>query len=237
MSRNSKALLVFFTLDYRFSIIVFWCIFLASLIPIVIFSISIDGTMMISSDMAIAVFCAVSGFLLIKETFPFSIRMGATRHEYVFNALLFSVLLAAFMSALNLAVVQVLVWIIELSGWDNFSLIILAEFFTSNVSWYTQYSVEFMICFLLFLLGFFLSSVFHRFGMIGGGLTLAIIFVAILVPDVHNALIDLLIQTERLDGVLSVSFNNFGILGMATTLSALIWLMLRNAPITPGVTR
>lgn len=237
MSRNSKALLGFFALDFRFSILVFWSIFLASIIPLLILSFSIDGRMIISSSMAVAIFCAVSGFVITKETFPFSIRMGSTRHEYVLSALIFSVLLAVFMSVLNLAVVQISVWITDLAGWDNISFIIVADFLTSNVTWYTQFGFDFMICLLVFMLGFFLSSVFHRFGMIGGLTTLTLFFMVMFVSTIRSEVIDLLIVTERTAESLNVSLNNMGILGIIIVLAVLIWIVLKNASITPGVTR
>ena len=237
MSRNSKALLGFFALDIRLSVIIFWSIFLASMIPLVGISLSTNGQVMISSSMAVSIFCAISGFVITKETFPFSIRMGATRHEYVLSVLIFSVLLAAFMSVLNLTFLLFSEWITGLAGLNNISYIVLSDFLTSQVSWYTQFGFDFMLCFLVFILGFFLSSVFHRFGMIGGLITIAFVFIAMFVSTIRTVVIDLLIVTERTADSLDVSINNIGILGITIVLAALIWLILKNASITPGVTR
>lgn len=237
MYRNSKALLGFFALDIRLSVLIFWSIFLASMIPLVWISISTDGQVGVSSSMAVAIFCAISGFVITKETFPFSIRMGSTRHEYVLSVLIFSVLLAAFMSGINLAFIQLSAWMINLAGLNNISFIVLSDFLASPVSWYGQFGFDFMLCLLVFILGFFLSSVFHRFGMIGGLITIALVFIAMFVSTIRSVIIDLLIVTERTADSLHVSINNLGIFGITIVLAALIWIILKNASITPGVTR
>ncbi|WP_019415296.1 hypothetical protein [Paenisporosarcina sp. TG20] len=237
MSRNSKALLGFFALDIRLSVLIFCSIFLASMIPLVAISSSTSGQVVISSSMAVAIFCAISGFVITKETFPFSIRMGSTRHEYVLSVLIFSVLLASFMSGLNLGFLLFSEWFANLAGLDNISLLVLSDLLTSHVSWYTQFGFDFMLFLLVFILGFFLSAVFHRFGMIGGLITIAFVFIAMFVTTIRTVVIDLLIVTERTADSLDVSINNLGILGITIVLAALIWIILKNASITPGVMR
>lgn len=237
MPRNSKALLGFFALDIRLSVLIFWSIFLASMIPLVGISLSTGGQVGVSSSMAVAIFCAISGFVMTKETFPFSIRMGSTRHEYVISVLIFSVLLAAFMSGINWAFIQFSAWMIDLAGLNNISFIVLSDFLASHVAWYGQFVFDFMLCLLVFILGFFLSSVLHRFGMIGGLITIAFVFIAMFVSTIRTVIIDLLIVTERTAESLNVSINNIGILGIIVVLAALVWILLKNASITPGVTR
>ena len=237
MSRNSKALLGFFALDIRRSVLIFWSIFLASMIPLVAISISTDGQVGVSSSMAVAIFCAISGFVMTKETFPFSIRMGSTRHAYVLSVLIFSVLLAAFMSGMNLAFLLFSKWIASLAQLNNISFIVLSDFLASDVSWFGQFGFDFMLCLLVFILGFFLSAVFHRFGMLGGLITIAFVFIAMFVSTIRTVLIDLFIVTDLSAESLNVSINNIGILGIIMVLAALIWIILKNASITPGVTR
>lgn len=237
MSRNSRALLGFFTLDIRLSVLIFWSIFLASMIPLIAISLSTNGQVIISSSMAIAIFCAISGFVITKETFPFSIRMGSTRHEYVLSVLIFSLLLAAFMSGVNLFLMLFLEWFADLAGLSNISFMAVSDFLTSATSWYAQFGFDFMLCLLVFILGFFLSALFHRFGMLGGLITIAIIFIAMFVSTIRTMVIDLLIVTERKADSLHVTINNLGILGIIIVLAALIWMILKNSSITPGVTR
>ena len=233
MSRNSKALFHFFLLDYRFSIIVFWSIFLASMIPFIILSVSMDIDIIVSMSIAIAFFSAISGFLMTKETFSFSIRLGATRHEYVWSGLLFSVFLAAFMSSFGQIIVQMGNFISKTAGLD-FSLMQMGAFFNHNPTWFNHLLFDFILTLFLFVAGFFLSSVFHRFGIIGGLTSLTIFFILMVLPATRSFITDLLILSPE-NGVFPLNF--LGIFSLITAMAIFIWVMLRMAPITPGVTR
>jgi len=234
MSKNSKALFHVLLLDYRFSIIVFWAIFLASLLPLFILAATTGGDIIISSSVAIAFFCAINGFLMIKETFSFSIRMGATRQEYVWTGLIFFLVLSAVMSILSLIFVYMSKWINSFTVTD-FTLLPVSDFFLESPVWYTQFTIDFLLSFFILITGFLLSTIFHKFGMVGGLSSLALLFILLVLPATRSEIISIFVQINMNEW--AVSLNYLGIFGLIVAMSLGIWLLLRNASIFPGVTR
>ncbi|MGD7044545.1 hypothetical protein [Jeotgalibacillus proteolyticus] len=234
MSRNSKALFHFFILDFRFSVLVFWSIFTASLLPLIILSLTTDSTIIISSSMAIGIFCAISGFLMTKETFSFSIRLGVTRQEYVGTGILFSAVLALFMSATGQFIVLLLSLVTDSTA-STLSFLQVADFFATDPSWIIAFAIDFTLTFFFFITGFFLSSIFHRYGMIGGMTGLTILFILLVFPSSRDLIGDIFFLSPTEEWLFPL--NYIGIFSIIAAMSALIWLMLRRASIMPGVTR
>lgn len=83
MGRQIKGLLYFYMADARHSITIFWTILMSTLVitlTIYYFLKDVDGGFItLSLSVPIYIFCAILGFLTVKESIPFSLKVGATR--------------------------------------------------------------------------------------------------------------------------------------------------------------
>ena len=83
MSRQIKGLLYFFIANSRYSLFIFWTILMSILLvtlTISYFAQDVDNFFMtLSLTGPIYVYCAIFGFLAVKELIPFSVKIGATR--------------------------------------------------------------------------------------------------------------------------------------------------------------
>src|SRR5699024_5911205 len=83
MGRQIKGLLYFFIADVRYSLTIFWTILMGILVVSLIVAYFLtnvkNGMMSFTLTAPMYVYCAILGFLTVKESVPFSIKMGATR--------------------------------------------------------------------------------------------------------------------------------------------------------------
>jgi ABC-2 type transport system permease protein len=90
-----------------------------------------------------------------------------------------------------------------------------------------------LICFMLLSIGFLLSSIFYRFGIVGGLGSIAILGLGIILPQTRNWLIDLFVSTNQV-GV-DISLLPMILISLIVILPT--WGLLRKASTVQGVTR
>ncbi|MBD8069479.1 hypothetical protein [Bacillus sp. PS06] len=234
MSKQFKGILYYLTLDYRFSFMMFWSILLASITVLLIITMSLNDTQItFSSALSIYIYSGISGFLLTKETFPYCVKLGSTRNNYILGTIFFSVFLAITMSFVHMIALSIFELVISLNNIENISIFLMVQNETFLSTLLEQFLVDSVICFLVLSLGFLLGTAFYRLGMIGGLSGVAILAIMIILPQVRTWLFDTFIQS---------SAGSFQLNYVALILLALIamipnWLLLKKAPTTPGVTR
>jgi ABC-2 type transport system permease protein len=234
MFKDFKAILFYLTFDFRFSLIVFWSILFASMITLFLIGNSFEGTnILFSSGFSVYVYCAISGFLITKETFPYCVKLGSTRNTYFLGAIVFNGLLALFMALIHLAALSLFKWFVELSQMDNMSIIFTVEKETLLATLGGQLLLDTVIGFVLLSVGFLLSSAFYRLGMVGGIAGIALLGIMLIMPAVRNWLIDLFLTA----GTSDLNINYTALILVALVAMIPNWLLLKNAPTTPGVTR
>ncbi|UOK58218.1 hypothetical protein MGI18_02185 [Bacillus sp. OVS6] len=79
MMRQCRGILLFEVLDIRNSLTIFWTILISCMALSFGIQLSTGGNLTVSSGIAVYIFSAIAGFLTVKETYPFSIKMGSTR--------------------------------------------------------------------------------------------------------------------------------------------------------------
>ncbi|WP_078543456.1 hypothetical protein [Litchfieldia alkalitelluris] len=234
MSREMKAILCYLAYDLRFSLKVFWSILFTTVLAIFFIALSFDDTVInYSTGAAIYIFCAISGFLLTKETFPYCVKLGTTRSTYVIGALLFNVLLAFFMSFIHVLTLILFRGLIKLTNTENVSIFLTIENATFLSTMSEQLLMDTVICFLLISIGFLLSSIFYRLGLVGGFTGVTIIGLIIILPWAREWVIETLFNIATHS--FSLNYLSFLLLGLIAIIPT--WLLLRNASTTPGVTR
>ncbi|MEA3320194.1 MAG: DUF4052 family protein [Bacillota bacterium] len=233
MLRDMKAVLYYLAVDMRFSFMVFWSILIFSLTAMFVIVLSFDTNMIVSTSMAIYIFCGITGFLTTKETFPYCIKFGATRNQYLLSVLIYCTAVAAVFSTIHVIIQSVFGWLVNVAGSERFLIFHSVESTTLADTWYNQLLVDMVICFLLLSLGFLLGTIFYRLGLIGGFGALALIAILILLPTTRDFLLNALVD---MDGW-KMGLNFSMILAVALFAFLPNWGMLRKASTLSSATR
>lgn len=232
--KELKANLVYLIYDHRYSITVFWSVLVAS--TALLFAVSYfisEAHMGLSLSLAIYIFCAITGFLITKETFPFLIKLGSTRKTFLFSAIVFNVLLAVFMSAVAVAVDQIVKIVVKMANVANFQVFNMLEGTTLASTWYNELLLNIVICFLVLSFGFMLGAVFYRLGLVGGFSGIILLVFIIIFPETRSFLIDIFININN--SKLEIPFIPIIFLSLLPVLP--IWFLLRKASTVASVTR
>lgn len=233
MLKDMKAVLYYLAVDMRFSFMVFWSILLLSLTAMFLIVLSFDTNMVVSTSMAIYIFCGITGFLTTKETFPYCIKFGATRNQYLLSVLIYCAVVAVVFSTVHVIIKSIFDRLVSIAASGSFLTYHTVEMTTLANTWYNQLFIDLIICFLLLSIGFLLGTIFYRLGLIGGFGTLALLAIALLLPTTRDFLLDALVDMEGWKIGL-----NFSLL-VAVALLAFLpnWGMLRKASTLPSATR
>lgn len=234
MIKELKANLMFFLYDHRFTISVFWSIFLVtSTIMFLIAYLSSNVQMGLSLEGAVYIFCGIAGFLTTKETFPYLIKLGSTRNMYVVSTMVFHVLLALFMSVVGLIILQFVNSLYPLLGVENFHVFSVLDGTTLAQTWYNMLWFNTLICFLLLIVGTLLGSIFYRFGSIGGMAGLIVFIFLFIIPTSRSVVLDMFV----LESGFPIQFNYVAMTLLAISFGVPLWLILKKASTAAGVTR
>lgn len=153
-----------YMVDGKTSFLIFWGILLA------IFALScglvwyFSGSVQFSGAPAVYIFAFVSGIVSVREPLYFSLGMGVRRKDIYAGSLLYNVSHAA-ASALLLTVFARLE--ILLFSWQELPISFFANQWLSGKPVPVEWLFHAGAILMLLVSGFFLASVYHRFGMMG----------------------------------------------------------------------
>ncbi|WP_186576767.1 hypothetical protein [Aquibacillus kalidii] len=228
MSRQIKGLLYFFVTDLRYSFIIFWSILTAvnivSLITSYLLLNVTDSFMYLTNSIATYIYVGILGFITVKESLPFSLKMGATRKSYFLSIGTFFVGLSFFLATLENIYHIVLTSVNKALGIDNFYLFHLASLVGKGDSLLYRFSIDVFILFFGLSSMFLLGLVFHRYGQIGGLGILGVLVILLLVFAGTGGLMDL-IKTI----ISNPSFHYFTIIfAIGLVFYGVSWAILHN---------
>ncbi|MBP3949544.1 hypothetical protein [Bacillus suaedae] len=227
MYKDLRANFYFFMLDFRFATTVFWSIFIASSLVLYFMAMSFNsGSIVISPSMAVYVFCGISGFLLTKDTFPYSIKMGSTRLGFVISSISFSLVLVIFMSLIQFFITWAFNHLIELGTINNFVILSAAEATSLTSTWYNYLFVDVVINLFFLSIGFLLGTIFYRLGLLGGVTAIALFVISILIPTVRTTILEFLFQIENS----KIALNYLGVVSISCFAFVIILGLLIKAP-------
>ncbi|MFD1360726.1 hypothetical protein [Lentibacillus salinarum] len=227
MSRQIKGLLYFYGSDLRYSLMVFWMILLAILAVSLAFTYFLAGlndgdtffTFSLTGPMY--VFCAIVGFLTVKDSMPFAIKMGATRKNLFVSTGIFFLILS-FAMAIAATILQALVMaLMNTTGIDLFTFLHPAYFVDDT--WYTRILIDTSIMFFLMAVLFIIGLLFYKYGLAGGGSFLGALLVISLLGIAQGWLINFAI-----DVFTGIDLGFFyRLLGMAIVIYGISFVFLR----------
>ncbi|TDL75926.1 hypothetical protein [Peribacillus frigoritolerans] len=189
MIRQCRGILLFEVLDIRNSLTIFWAILISCMALSFGIQLTIGGNLTVSSSAAVYIFSAIAGFMTVKETYPFSIKRGATRKNYYVATILFLLMLAMFLAAAHTLLIMVLEGMGSMMVNENFKIQYMAKFLGHENLYLVNFFIDGAIRFFL-LSGFFLlGSLFYRFGLLGGYAAIGLGAVLLFIPAVRNEFI------------------------------------------------
>ncbi|MFB4169992.1 hypothetical protein [Virgibacillus sp. JSM 102003] len=196
MSRQLKGLLYFFITDIRYSILIFWTILLSILVVSLAFAYFLtdveDGMMTLSLTGPMYIYCGILGFLTVKESVPFSIKMGATRKNVFVSLGIFFLSISLFMGTAASILQEIVKVFAEITGIDTFSFLHLA-YFVDN-TWYTRILIDTSVMFFFLALMFVVGLLFFKYGFAGGGSFLGVLVVLLLISIAKGWIVDFFIN-------------------------------------------
>src|SRR5690625_2496244 len=189
MLNNIKANLYFLYKESVSTIIIFWSIFLASLLMFFTIAVVLDGNVAfyLSTTIPVGIFTIIFGAMYVKETFPFAIKLGTTRANFIISVIIYSLIFTFVMAILNLLLVNLFDFLIE-----RFSMgeeVVVTQFDPSFIEqfgiWQT-FVFGYFILLTLFVTSLLFSMILYRFGYIGGGITAVVLLAFIFINQLRE---------------------------------------------------
>ncbi|HAM80360.1 hypothetical protein [Ornithinibacillus bavariensis] len=181
MNKQIKGLLYFYITDIRHSLLIFWSILLLVLIVSLAFSYYLlgieDGAFTFGFPFAIYIYCIILGFLTVKETIPFAIKIGATRKNLFISLGIFFLGVALVKALVANTIQEIVLFLTKSTVLDNFKFLHPAMLVEDN--WLNRVLIDTSLMFFLLAFMFIMGLLFYKYGLAGGGIvagTLAIVF-------------------------------------------------------------
>ncbi|WP_040978955.1 hypothetical protein [Oceanobacillus jeddahense] len=120
----------------------------------------------------------VVGVLLVKNSVPFGLKMGATRKNMYLMHLYFIVAYSFIMAFLGSTLQQVTEWLFQAVGVTNYIYVHPAMLLTDN--WAMRIVVDTFVMIFIMALLYLIGLIFYRTGLIGAGSLLGVLLVVVL---------------------------------------------------------
>lgn len=179
MKKQLQGILYYITTDIRYSLSIFWAILGGILVLTILLGLFIGGenmTVSFNLSFPIYIFAGIAGFLTVKNTLPYLVKMGATRKNLfigivvyflglsVVNAAISNVILSATTSTFGTNNAAGLTFY---NGDESYHLHHLADILV-NDGWVSRMIIDTSVSLFLLSAFFIVGLIFYRYGLIGG---------------------------------------------------------------------
>ncbi|MDL4841849.1 hypothetical protein [Aquibacillus rhizosphaerae] len=230
MKRQVKAMLYFFATDSRYSFFIFWTIMslviVVSLIATYYLQNVENGKFYLAVSGAIYIYCAILGFLTVRESLSFSLKMGGTRKNYFVATGVYFLVVSFIMAFLETIVHAIIMAFTKWLNLSNFTLLHPAMILGEDSSIIYRFVIDVFIIFLLISCLYFIGLVFHKYDLIGGYIMIGLLALTMIITVATGDLFDLIRNLA-----LNPSVNHYLIafvIGIIIYLAS--WLLLYNVP-------
>ena len=225
MGRQIRGLLYFFITHQRYSLMIFWTILLSILVVSLSFSYFLldveDGAFYFGFAFAVYFYCAILGFMTVKESIPFSLKMGATRKNMFISIGLFFLSIAFAKAVVASTLQEITLLFTEATNLHTFSFLHLASFLQDT--WLNRVIIDTAIMFFLSAIMFIIGLLFYKYGLAGGGTVAGAFIVLLLLGIAQGWIIDFFID---LFSDIELTFF-FQILGVGIMIYCISFLFIR----------
>jgi len=171
MPRQISAMLYFLTTEYKRSLVIFWSILFSTIVLSLMLSYFLNGNkdikMVFLLSGPVYLFCAIHAFISVKQTIPFSIKMGASRKNIFISIGLFFIGLALVQTIIVNLFAEVLRFIVQTMDISTFLIIHPAQLLDNSLA--NRLVIDFALMLFLLSVMFVFGILFYRYGLIGGG--------------------------------------------------------------------
>ncbi|MEN2768272.1 hypothetical protein [Ornithinibacillus xuwenensis] len=196
MKNQIKGLLYFFATDIRHSITIFWSILLFVLVVALTFAYflfqSTDSYMAFGFPFGIYFYCLILGFITVKQSIPFAIKMGATRKSLYVSLGIFFLFIAVAKALLANTLQQLVQVIIDKTNFDSFMFLHPAMLMEDT--WINRVLLDSAIMFLFLVLMFIMGLIFYKYGVLGGGAVAGVLAILLLIGLANGSLVEFIIE-------------------------------------------
>jgi len=224
MNNQLKGLLYYFQTHMKRSFLIFWSILLGITIVTLIAAYILrneDGVMTITLTMPMYFFCAIYGFVIVKQWIPYFIKIGATRKNIFLGLGIFFAGVASIFSLMATILQSAISFLVDKLNIDIFSFIHLSMVFEDT--WYIRFIIDFTVMLVSFTLLFVVGLLFYKYGLLISGIVIGTLFLGI----IFSAFKGWLSKLGRY--VIELDLHVFWQLTLlAIILYGLSWLFLRN---------
>lgn len=211
MGRQINGLLYFFITDIRYSLMIFWTILLGILgvsLAISYFMLGVENGQLYFMFQFIYVYCGILGFITVKESIPFSLKMGATRKNLFISLGLFFVAIALMKAVIANTLHTVILYATDIINLHSFGFMHVAQLLEDT--WVNRVVIDASVMFLFLTVMFLTGLLFYRYGLLGGGIVVGTGVIILLVGVAQGWLIDFFINLYS-DLKLTLFLQIFGI--------------------------
>jgi len=184
-----------------------------------------NGKMFLAVSIAVYVYCAIFGFITVKESLPFSLKMGATRKNFFVAVGILFLGLSLVLAAIETLYHWLIIEVVNGLGIPNFTLIHIATLFDGG-SWIYRFVIDLVFMFFMFASMFLLGLIFYRFGLLGGISVVGLLLFGTVVFTATGYLVDVVVEMVQNPSMQHYAY----VFGIGITLYLISWLLLHNIP-------
>lgn len=215
MNKQIKGLLYFYISDIRHNILIFWSILLLVLVVSIAFANYLirfeDGQMAFGFPFALYFYCLILGFLTVKESIPFAIKMGATRKNILISLGIFFLIVVVVKSVVASTIQELVLLFTDATNINTFLFLHPAMMLEDN--WLNRILIDICIMFFLLAFMFVIGLLFYRYGIAGGGIVAGILAVALLLGVAKGWIYDFIVEVvSKLDMLFFYQMLGVGLL-------------------------
>lgn len=186
MGRELQGVLYYYLTNVRHAFLIFWLVIVAIFILSIVLDALVGGenmTIHFNLSFPIYIFAAALGFIVVKSTLPYLIKMGATRKIIYIGTVIFFIVF----SSINALLANALNWLLRkltkseigggfiyMNGEQTTTFNHIADFLERDNFLY-QIIVDLSLSFFFITVFFIIGLMFYRFGLLGGFLFVGVI--------------------------------------------------------------
>ncbi|NLI68411.1 MAG: hypothetical protein GX374_07185 [Bacilli bacterium] len=186
MGRELQGVLYYYLTNVRHAFLIFWLVIVAIFILSIVLDALVGGenmTIHFNLSFPIYIFAAALGFIVVKSTLPYLIKMGATRKIIYIGTVIFFIVF----SSINALLANDLNWLLRkltkseigggfiyTNGEQTTTFNHIADFLERDNFLY-QIIVDLSLSFFFITVFFIIGLMFYRFGLLGGFLFVGVI--------------------------------------------------------------
>ena len=186
MGQELQGVLYYYLTNVRHAFLIFWLVIVAIFILSIVLDALVGGenmTIHFNLSFPIYIFAAALGFIVVKSTLPYLIKMGATRKIIYIGTVIFFIVF----SSINALLANALNWLLRkltkseigggfiyTNGEQTTTFNHIADFLERDNFLY-QIIVDLSLSFFFITVFFIIGLMFYRFGLLGGFLFVGVI--------------------------------------------------------------